>query len=169
MPEMTLVYKPLSLSSVWINKYVIPTKQDKKFKAQISIETGLVASDQCTITAMALIDSGCTTSCIDAGFVQANQIPVQPLEIPVKVINADGTENKSGGIRDMVTLTLKIHEHKERITLFITDLGKDEIFLGFDWLEKHNPEIDWKARTVTLSCCESIRAVKGLEMIPEEL
>jgi len=27
------------------------------------------------------------------------------------------------------------------------------VFLGYDWLEKHNPEIDWKKRKINFTRC----------------
>ena len=32
--------------------------------------------------------------------------------------------------------------------MYVTHLGKNEIILGFDWLQKHNPCINWKIRTL---------------------
>ena len=34
--------------------------------------------------------------------------------------------------------------HKETLILLVTTLSSSNIFLGHDWLTKHNPEIDWK-------------------------
>ena len=42
-----------------------------------------------------------------------------------------------------VEVTMKIWDHKESIKFFVTKLGKRDIFLGYTWLRKHNPEIDW--------------------------
>ena len=32
--------------------------------------------------------------------------------------------------------------------MYVTHLGKNKIILGFDWLQKHNPRINWKAGTL---------------------
>ncbi|EGO23775.1 hypothetical protein SERLADRAFT_349338, partial [Serpula lacrymans var. lacrymans S7.9] len=34
-----------------------------------------------------------------------------------------------------------------------TQLGKINLILGWTWLFKHNPEIDWQTGVVTLSHC----------------
>jgi hypothetical protein len=34
----------------------------------------------------------------------------------------------------------------------IMQLGKQSMILGFTWLCKHNPEINWKAKEVCMSC-----------------
>ena len=46
-----------------------------------------------------------------------------------------------------------IQEHVELISFGVTQLGKDEVFLGYDWLNAHNPTIDWKKQTLEFSQC----------------
>ena len=45
------------------------------------------------IDAHALVDSGCTGSCIDSRFVIRYSIPTKRYIAPLKVSNADGSEN----------------------------------------------------------------------------
>ena len=52
------------------------------------------------IDAHALIDSGCTGSCIDSRFVTRYSIPTKRYIAPLKVSNADGSENEGGLITD---------------------------------------------------------------------
>jgi len=35
----------------------------------------------------------------------------------------------------------------------ITDLNGTDMFLGYNWLVKHNPEINWKNRTIKFMRC----------------
>jgi len=35
------------------------------------------------------------------------------------------------------------------------DLAKMDIFLGYDWLNKHNPNIDWREHTISFTWCLS--------------
>ena len=51
----------------------------------------------------------------------------------------------------MISLELKIGDHTERIDFGVTNLGKGEIFLGHDWLKRHNPSIDWTTGKVTFN------------------
>lgn len=101
----------------------------------------------------ALIDSGCTDSSIDTGFIAAKGINTQKLAHPIPVYNADGTLNAGGVITDYVTLQLKIDDHVECLTLGVTDLGKGELFIGHEWLRHHNPSIDWTAGTLNFDRC----------------
>lgn len=103
-----------------------------------------------------LVDSGCTGSCIDSKFVEANGINTIPSAIPTKVYNADGTLNTSGSITDYVTIRMTIGNHVERIELGVVDLGKSDLFIGHDWLKFHNPNIDWQKSTIVFDRCPSV-------------
>ncbi|KIJ10923.1 hypothetical protein PAXINDRAFT_39120, partial [Paxillus involutus ATCC 200175] len=79
--------------------------------------------DQRQFSLKALVDSGCTGSSIDSGFVKAKGLNAQPLPRPIPVYNADGTLNKAGSITHFVTLRMMVGKHAERITFGVTDLG----------------------------------------------
>ncbi|KAF8833423.1 hypothetical protein BDN67DRAFT_869654, partial [Paxillus ammoniavirescens] len=83
--------------------------------------------DQREFSLKALVDSGCTGSSIDTGFVQAKGINTQPLPRPIPVYNADGTLNQGGLITHYATLRMTIGHHSEWITFGVTNLGKSEL------------------------------------------
>jgi hypothetical protein len=60
----------------------------------------------------------------------------------------DGTPNKEGTITQYVDLNLKIHEQQRKHRLLVTGLGNQQIILGYTWLKKMNPLIDWKKGTL---------------------
>ena len=41
----------------------------------------------------------------------------------------------------------------EHVQMFITNLGKDNMLLGTDWLKYHNPSIRWRRREVHFDRC----------------
>ena len=43
--------------------------------------------------------------------------------------------------------------HTEHVQMFITNLGKDDVLLGTDWLKYHDPSIGWKCREVHFDQC----------------
>ncbi|SJL01310.1 uncharacterized protein ARMOST_04630 [Armillaria ostoyae] len=106
-----------------------------------------------TLSAKALLDSGCTGSSIHRDFVEAHGIPIKKTGSSIPVYNADGSRNKAGEITAYAELQLKIGDHSERIDLAITDLGSKEIFLEHDWLVYHNPVINWATGKITFACC----------------
>ncbi|KAL5521846.1 hypothetical protein ACEPAF_1690 [Sanghuangporus sanghuang] len=105
------------------------------------------------IDAHALINSGCTGSCIDKGFVKRYGFLTQRYIRPRPVFNADGTSNEGGLIKEYVIVRMFFGKHEEEIRLAVTSLASSNIFLGHDWLTKHNPEIDWRAGTVKFTRC----------------
>ena len=61
-------------------------------------------NDQRQFFLQGLVDSGCTGSSIDSGFVKAKGLNAQPLPRPIPVYNADGTLNNGGSITHTITL-----------------------------------------------------------------
>ncbi len=51
-------------------------------------------------------------------------------------------------------LCITIGDHAERIDLAITDLKDRDIFLGHDWLIRHNPLINWQTGKMTFARCQ---------------
>src|SRR5215472_4077424 len=101
----------------------------------------------------ALLDSGAMGLFIDDTYVKARNLTRNRLPRAIRVYNIDGTLNEHGSIRETVDLIVRYRDHTERATFYITSLGGQNIILGHQWLEKHNPEIDWKTGEVTMSRC----------------
>ena len=107
------------------------------------------------ISIKALLDSRCTGSCIDETFVDKHGIETRELPKPIPVYNADGTPNANGMVTRMAQLRLTIGSHSELINFAVSTLDKNDVFLGHDWLQLHNPEIDWNQKTLTFTRCPS--------------
>jgi hypothetical protein len=76
-------------------------------------------------------------------------------ENPYRLTMADGspTEHGDGWVRtELKKVELRIETHTEEISLDITAI-KYDIVLGISWLEKHNPTINWKTRTLEFPNC----------------
>ncbi|CAK5284424.1 unnamed protein product [Mycena citricolor] len=101
----------------------------------------------------ALLDSGCSTCCIDTDYARAEKLDIQELPQPILACNADNTENINGRITHYVDLRMRIGPHVETCTFLLTCLGKARIFIGLDWLMEHNPEVDWREQTMRFSQC----------------
>ena len=83
--------------------------------------------------------------------------------------NADGSLNKSGNIMDYIKMNMEIRDHMEQISFAVTNLGKTDVFLGYEWLQHHNPSINWKTSQLVLDRCQTWcrRVIRGGE--PEEI
>ena len=53
----------------------------------------------------------------------------------------------------MVPLEIEINGHKETLEAAVTDLDGTDMFLGHDWLVKHNLEVNWRNRTIQFIRC----------------
>lgn len=103
--------------------------------------------------AEALVDSGATTNFIDKLFVERNHLVTNRLAKPYPVLNADGTSNVAGEVREYVSAYLEIGTHKTRQILFVTQLGDKDMMIGYSYLYKHNPEINWKSGEWVFTRC----------------
>jgi len=72
--------------------------------------------------------------------VKEEKIKTEPMDRSFEVFNADGTKN--GEVTRFAPLEVEIDGHKEQIDAAVTDLNGTDMFLGYNWLVKHNPEVD---------------------------
>ena len=84
------------------------------------------------------------TLAISNQLVERQKINTIKLPQAIGATNVDGSKNSRGMITDMVQLRIQIMEHKEIMEFLVLDLGKQNMFLRHDWLQFHNPEINWK-------------------------
>ena len=99
----------------------------------------------------ALVDSGCTHTGIDEQLVKDKKIPKKPIDFSFKVFNTDGTKN--GEVTKVAPLEIEINRHTEQLEAAVIDLDRTDMFLGHDWLIKHNPEVNWKNSTIKFTKC----------------
>jgi len=71
---------------------------------------------------------------------------MEPMNRSFEVFNADRTKN--GEVTQFTLLEVEINGHKEQINAVVTDLNGTDMFLGYDWLVKHNPEVNWSKGTM---------------------
>jgi predicted aspartyl protease len=99
----------------------------------------------------ALIDCGATGCFIDIKWAKLNNIPTRPLTKLIPVYNVDSTTNNASMITDIADIILYYENHSEHTQLAITCLGKQSLILGYNWLCKHNTEINWQTKDVKMS------------------
>ena len=103
------------------------------------------------LKAKALVDSRCTHTVIDKQLAKDKRIQTKPINFSFEVFNTDRTKNRK--VTKVVPLEIKINGHKEILEAAVTDLNRMDMFLGHDWLVKHNPEINWKNSTIKFTRC----------------
>ena len=79
------------------------------------------------VQAKALVDSGATVNFIDQRFVERNHLVTDRLAEPYDVLNADGTLNAAGKIREYVRAYIEVGSHKTTQYLYVTQLGDKDM------------------------------------------
>jgi len=88
----------------------------------------------------ALVDSRCTHMEIDKQLVKDKRIQTKPINFSFEVFNTDRTKNRE--VTKVVPLEIEINGYKKQLEAVVIDLNGKDIFLGYDWLVKHNPEVN---------------------------
>ena len=122
------------------NKYIIPNFQNSKEKQELNMQAIVKMKNGKNLKVKALVDSRCSHIGIDKQLVKNKRIQMKPINFSFKVFNADGTKN--GEVTRVVSLKIKINDYKKQLEAAVTDLNRTDMFLGYDWLAKHNPEVN---------------------------
>ena len=118
------------------------------------IKIGLERLDmQEGITVEALLDSGVTGLVISSEFARKKGFKLKKLEKLMQVRNMDGSFNREGPIENTVEVNVYYKGHVERTEIDVIGGQKWGVILEMPWLERHNPEIDWKMGEVKMTRC----------------
>lgn len=96
-----------------------------------------------THSCKALIDSGAEQSFLDAVLANKLGLPLVLLRKPLQVSTLNGSLLAEITHR-MQEITLVLSgNHVEKICLFLFKSPHTPLVLGYPWLKRHNPQIDW--------------------------
>ena len=133
------------------NKYIIPNRRSSKGKRELNMQAEVKTKNRKKLKVKTLVDSRCTHTGINKQLVKEKRIQTKPINFSFEVFNADGTKN--GEMTKVVPLEIEINGHKETLEAAVTDLDGMDMFLGHNWLVKHNPEVNWKNGTIKFTRC----------------
>jgi len=88
---------------------------------------------------------------INKQLVKKEQIKTEPINKSFKVFNADRAKNRE--VTRFTQLKLEINRHMKKINTVVTNFNSTVMFLGYDWLVKHNPEVNWNKETIQFMRC----------------
>uniref|UniRef100_A0A3P9KG57 ribonuclease H n=1 Tax=Oryzias latipes TaxID=8090 RepID=A0A3P9KG57_ORYLA len=97
----------------------------------------------------ALIDSGAEHSLMDQSLVRELSLPVEVLDNAVNAAGLGGKQLSRITKRTGPVLVFTSGNHREYLHFFITQCPQTPLILGFSWLQKHNPCLDWGSSRVT--------------------
>ncbi|KAI4900897.1 hypothetical protein NFI96_007222 [Prochilodus magdalenae] len=97
----------------------------------------------------AFVDSGASGNFIDAALAHKLGLPLVPLDRPMPVSAIDGQSLEPGMVSQQTQpINLQIGQHSEQVSLLLISAPELQLVLGFPWLQRHNPRIDWLSRSV---------------------
>jgi hypothetical protein len=110
------------------------------------------------ISACTLLDSGTEGIIVNYVFAKKHQLTLWTLLQPIPVKNVNGTMNQQGAVRFTMISTIQIKSpndqyHEECSELYVTSLGDHDIIFGTDWLQAHNPEVNWAKPQLAFMHC----------------
>ena len=92
----------------------------------------------------ALVDSGAMDNFIHLAFAKRLGLTMTPLEKPKIIYNIDNTSNKVGGITHSLELRVTTKGIEKVMQFLVTDIGNEDILLGYPWLATFEPKFGWK-------------------------
>jgi len=109
----------------------------------------------------ALVNSGAIMNFVDRAVMENNNLVTYKLANLYCVINADGTSNKVEYITKYIQAYVEIGSHRMTQYLFVTNLENKEMIIGYLYLYKHNPNIDWQKGQWEFTRCPDTCASKA--------
>jgi len=91
----------------------------------------------------ALVDSGATDCFMSETFVKRMKLGKRPLQKPQKIWNIDNTANQAGHITHYVDLNIQTNGIRKTIRFLITNIGHEDIVLGYPWMATFEPQFTW--------------------------
>ena len=87
-----------------------------------------------------LIDSRATDNFISPQLLKQLGISTLLVKLPIHIWNVDGTHNQGGAITHYTDLKVRTGEQKKTLRFLITNLGREEVILGYPWFTAFKPK-----------------------------
>ena len=140
---------PSITSQIPENIYTQQINQDR----ELPMDVGVASKSKEFQVISTLLDSRANTTFIDKTVAERLGLTLEALANPIRVFNIDSSCNLAGDVTHAVNLTVDFLGHWEEFHAKVTNLGKNSLILGYMWLKKHNPTIDWEKGMVKFNRC----------------
>jgi len=92
----------------------------------------------------ALVDSGATDCFMSENFIRRMKLGKRPLQRPRKIWNIDNTANQAREITHYIILKIQTGGVQKEIRFLVTNIGSEDIVLGYPWMAAFEPKFTWK-------------------------
>jgi predicted aspartyl protease len=107
----------------------------------------------------ALVDSGAMDNFLTLLLAKQMGLQIRKLKVLKPILTVNGSEHKQGKLTEYTDLVLRLGEQRRKQRFYVTTLGHDRVILGFPFLSKFNPNIDWAKNEII--------GHKGVQIEPE--
>jgi hypothetical protein len=128
--------RALCCNTVYITRY-------RSMRVPVSIRTSYFMADK-----KALVDSGATDNFMHPAFAKRMGLGLQTLPTPKKIFNINNTTNKSGMITHFLDLNVRTNVINKEMRFLVTDIGHEEVLLGYPWLATFEPKFNWRSAVI---------------------
>ena len=94
-----------------------------------------------------LVDSGASGNFVSSDFVRRHKLSLQKLAVRQTINLADGSQQPAEG--QLVAAPVSLSTYSDTVDLIALPLSGYDMILGMPWLERVNPQIDWRTKSLT--------------------
>ncbi len=116
-----------------------------------------------------LVDSGATDCFMSPTIVRRMGLGKQTLDKPRKIWNINNTKNKDGLITHYIDLKIQTCGIHRNMRFLITNIGQEDIVLGYPWLATYEPKFNWKYATIDKSTLPIVLRSVNPQLAPESI
>ena len=99
--------------------------------------------------ALTLLDSGSEGDLLDYSHARTLKTPMFKLRKPIPLHLGNGKLYRT--ITEAALVDVEIGDHREQLICYLTDIPRYQLILGDKWLQEHNPQVNWKDRSITFN------------------
>lgn len=104
-----------------------------------------VGTGEDKVSLAALVDSGAEDSLMDSELAKQTGLPLEALETPLPTVALNGEEIARITHRTLPVTVVVSGNHVENLGFLLLPSPQNPVVLGYPWLSRHNPQIDWSA------------------------
>ena len=98
----------------------------------------------------ALLDSGAEGVFLHPRLIKKWKLQTCTLDQKIWARNVDGSTVLGQPINQETSLLIKTGTRWHRAKFLIAPIGREDMILGYPWLRKHNPNVNWQEGTIHL-------------------